>query len=122
MTGGESALQSLREAFPDAMPNPSSSADTRGDEAADLRALETAALLDTDVATNPVAAIDDLPAAGIDLRAHLLAIEYRLITQAMQRSGGTVAQAARLLGLRRTTLVEKLRKFGIAGGEVLSEV
>ena len=63
-----------------------------------------------------------LPVDGIDLRAHLFAIEHSLITQALQRSGGTVAQAARLLGLRRTTLVEKLRKFGIAGGEALSEV
>ena len=64
----------------------------------------------------------ELPVDGIDLRAHLFAIEHRLITQALQRSGGTVAQAARLLGLRRTTLVEKLRKFGIAGSEALSEV
>jgi len=64
----------------------------------------------------------ELPADGIDLRAHLFAIEHRLISQALQRSGGTVAQAARLLGLRRTTLVEKLRKFGIAGSETLSEV
>ena len=53
----------------------------------------------------------ELPADGIDLRAHLLAIEQRLIAQALERSGGTVAQAARLLGLRRTTLVEKLRKY-----------
>jgi sigma-54 specific flagellar transcriptional regulator A len=31
----------------------------------------------------------------------------------MQASDGTVAQAARLLGLRRTTLVEKLRKYSL---------
>ena len=74
-------------------------------------------------ATRPAAdATADLPEDGIDLRAHLFAIEHRLIAQAMQRSGGTVAQAARLLGLRRTTLVEKLRKFGIAGDESPSEV
>ncbi len=64
----------------------------------------------------------ELPVDGIDLRAYLFAIEHRLVTQALQRSGGTVAQAARLLGLRRTTLVEKLRKFGLAGSEALSEV
>ena len=63
----------------------------------------------------------ELPVEGMDLRAHLFSIEYRLISQAMQRSGGTVAQAARLLGLRRTTLVEKLRKFGIAGCDAPSE-
>jgi sigma-54 specific flagellar transcriptional regulator A len=52
-----------------------------------------------------------LPDDGIDLREHLLAIEQQLIAQALARSGGIVAHAARLLGLRRTTLVEKLRKF-----------
>ena len=50
----------------------------------------------------------------MDLRAHLLAIERRLVEQALARSNGTVAHAARLLNLRRTTLVEKLRKLGMA--------
>jgi sigma-54 specific flagellar transcriptional regulator A len=56
-----------------------------------------------------------LPPGGIDLRAHIGAIEESLIRQALERGNGVVAQAARLLGLRRTTLVEKLRKFGISG-------
>jgi sigma-54 specific flagellar transcriptional regulator A len=90
-----------------------------------LDGLDTLALL-TGAATLAArdGAVDagELPLDGIDLRAHLFAIEHRLITQALQRSGGTVAQAARLLGLRRTTLVEKLRKFGIAGSEALTEV
>jgi len=51
----------------------------------------------------------------MDLRAHVAAIEESLIRQALERSDGIVAQAARLLGLRRTTLVEKLRKFEIGG-------
>jgi sigma-54 specific flagellar transcriptional regulator A len=55
-----------------------------------------------------------LPEQGVDLRAHLMVIERSLISQALQRSGGTVAHAARLLSLRRTTLVEKLRKLGMA--------
>jgi sigma-54 dependent transcriptional regulator, flagellar regulatory protein len=59
-----------------------------------------------------------LPEEGLDLREHLLAIERQLIEQALQRSRGTVAHAARLLNLRRTTLVEKMRKLGMpAGGE-----
>lgn len=62
-----------------------------------------------------------LPEAGIDLRAHLLEIERRLITQALERTGGTVAHAARLLSLRRTTLVEKLRKLDLLSGDVASE-
>jgi len=63
-----------------------------------------------------------LPEEGIDLREHLLSIERSLIEQALQRAGGTVAQAARLLGLRRTTLVEKLRKLGMFSGEAATEV
>jgi len=58
-----------------------------------------------------------LPPQGIDLRAHLDGIERRLIEQALQRCGGIVAHAARLLELRRTTLVEKLRKFSIDAGD-----
>ncbi|MGC4028534.1 MAG: sigma-54 dependent transcriptional regulator [Steroidobacteraceae bacterium] len=62
-----------------------------------------------------------LPPGGIDLRAHVSAIEETLIRQALERSEGIVAQAARLLGLRRTTLVEKLRKFGIGSADESSE-
>jgi sigma-54 dependent transcriptional regulator, flagellar regulatory protein len=57
-----------------------------------------------------------LPEDGLDLREHLLTIERQLIEQALQRSRGTVAKAARLLNLRRTTLVEKMRKLGMAPG------
>ena len=53
--------------------------------------------------------------AGFDLRAYLEGLEQRLIERALECSGGTVAQAARLLGLRRTTLVEKLRKYAPEG-------
>jgi sigma-54 specific flagellar transcriptional regulator A len=45
-----------------------------------------------------------------DLRAHLKNIEQDLIQQAMDATGGVVAKAARLLGLQRTTLVEKLSR------------
>ncbi len=60
----------------------------------------------------------ELPAGGIDLRAYLENLERRLITQALTSAGGTVAHAARLLGLRRTTLVEKLRKYDLTGGDL----
>ncbi|HVS76551.1 MAG TPA: sigma-54 dependent transcriptional regulator [Steroidobacteraceae bacterium] len=68
------------------------------------------AIADSAAATN---ALTDLPEAGLDLRAHLLSIERTLVQQALERANGTVAHAARLLNLRRTTLVEKLRKLGI---------
>jgi sigma-54 specific flagellar transcriptional regulator A len=63
----------------------------------------------------------ELPAEGLDLRAHLLEIERTLVVQALARSDGVVAHAARLLNLRRTTLVEKLRKLGLLSGEVTTE-
>jgi sigma-54 dependent transcriptional regulator, flagellar regulatory protein len=63
-----------------------------------------------------------LPADGLDLREHLTAIERALIEQALERTNGTVAHAARLLNLRRTTLVEKLRKLGIATGIAAAEL
>jgi sigma-54 specific flagellar transcriptional regulator A len=62
-----------------------------------------------------------LPENGLDLRAHLLEIERKLVAQALARSGGVVAHAARLLGLRRTTLVEKLRKLGMLSGAIGTE-
>ena len=54
-----------------------------------------------------------LPPQGIDLRGHIAGIELELIRAALTQSDGIVAHAAQLLGLRRTTLVEKLRKFGV---------
>ncbi|MEE4639860.1 MAG: sigma-54 dependent transcriptional regulator [Wenzhouxiangella sp.] len=54
-----------------------------------------------------------LPADGVDLKAYLANIESSLIRQALERTDGTVAHAADLLGLRRTTLVEKIRKYGL---------
>lgn len=52
-------------------------------------------------------------AGGIDLREFLAQLEVGLIRQALSEADGVVAQAAKLLGLRRTTLVEKLRKYGL---------
>jgi sigma-54 specific flagellar transcriptional regulator A len=51
-----------------------------------------------------------LPPGGLDLKSHLLTIESKLIREAMEKSHGIVADAARLLGMRRTTLVERMRK------------
>jgi DNA-binding NtrC family response regulator len=52
----------------------------------------------------------ELPETGVDLRATLQQLEARLIRQAILATSGNRNQAARLLGLNRTTLVEKLRK------------
>ena len=54
-----------------------------------------------------------LPEAGIKLKNRMAEIEIQYIREALELSNGVVAQAAKLLGLRRTTLVEKLRKYEI---------
>lgn len=50
-----------------------------------------------------------LPEDGIDVVGFMATLEARLIQAALERAG-TVAGAARLLGLNRTTLVEKLKR------------
>ncbi|MFT3907081.1 MAG: sigma-54 dependent transcriptional regulator [Steroidobacteraceae bacterium] len=109
-----------------------------GSEFADTREAEQLSgdsLVDLELASNAVAPVAagsgsaandallsgmlvDLPESGLDLRVYLETLERRLITRALELSNGTVAQAARLLGLRRTTLVEKLRKYSLAGSEL----
>jgi transcriptional regulator with GAF, ATPase, and Fis domain len=53
----------------------------------------------------------ELGDSSLDLRSALEALERQLIDRALQRSGGNRTEAAALLGLNRTTLVEKLRKY-----------
>jgi DNA-binding NtrC family response regulator len=57
----------------------------------------------------PAVAID-FPPQGIDLPCLIDALEHNLITQALTLSHGVKSRAAELLGLNRTTLVEKLRR------------
>ena len=59
----------------------------------------------------PLPAIPQNAATGVDLYAALGELEDRLIREALERSGGNKNQAAKSLGLNRTTLVEKLRKM-----------
>jgi sigma-54 dependent transcriptional regulator, flagellar regulatory protein len=54
-----------------------------------------------------------LPEGGVDLKDHLADIEVGLIRQALDITDGVVAHAAKLLHMQRTTLVEKLRKYGL---------
>jgi sigma-54 specific flagellar transcriptional regulator A len=55
-----------------------------------------------------------LPLGGLDLKDHLAGIEIGLIRQALNSANGVVAHAAKLLRVQRTTLVEKLRKYGLS--------
>jgi sigma-54 specific flagellar transcriptional regulator A len=54
-----------------------------------------------------------LPPDGVNLKDHIENIELALIKQALAQANGVVAHAAKLLNTRRTTLVEKLRKYGL---------
>lgn len=54
-----------------------------------------------------------LPVNGIDLKDYLSGLEKQLIQQALNEAGGVVARAAEKLRIRRTTLVEKVRKHGL---------
>ncbi len=58
--------------------------------------------------------IPSLPEDGTDLRAMLEAVEERMIGEALERTGGNKNRAAELLGMNRTTLVEKLRRKRVA--------
>jgi DNA-binding NtrC family response regulator len=53
-----------------------------------------------------------LPENGVDLTALVANIERELIQRSMERTGGNKGRAARLLNLKRTTLVEKLKRLG----------
>jgi len=55
-----------------------------------------------------------LPVTGVDLRELLTELEERFIAEALARTGGNRNRAADLLGLNRTTLVEKLRRRIVA--------
>lgn len=54
---------------------------------------------------------------GIDLKEHLVKTELALISQALDESDWVVAHAASYLNMRRTTLVEKMRKYGLTRPE-----
>ncbi len=52
-------------------------------------------------------------AGGVDLKQILVDLETAYITEALAASQGAVAATAKLLGLQRTTLIEKMRRLGI---------
>jgi two-component system response regulator PilR (NtrC family) len=65
---------------------------------------------DLQAVTAVMAPVAELPEAGVDLPALVDQMEKDLIQRALARTGGNKGAAARLLGLKRTTLVEKLKR------------
>ncbi len=54
-----------------------------------------------------------LPVGGLNLKDYLTRLEKSLIQQALSDCNSVVARAADKLQIRRTTLVEKMRKYGL---------
>jgi sigma-54 specific flagellar transcriptional regulator A len=72
----------------------------------------------SDETPNPeLAVLARLPRGGLDLKDHLARTEYSLIQQALDETNWVVAHAAKRLNMGRTTLVEKMRKFGLTRGD-----
>ncbi len=57
--------------------------------------------------------ITAFPSKGFDMKKYLQDLEMHFINEALHRSHGVVQHAANLLQIRRTTLVEKMRKYNI---------
>ncbi len=55
----------------------------------------------------------DLEQHDFDLKQHISEIEINLINEALGKAHGVVAAAARILGVRRTTLIEKMKRYNI---------
>jgi two-component system, NtrC family, response regulator AtoC len=80
-----------------------------GREALDVADLPPEVQMTTEPAVTPFV---DFPEAGLDMPAYLAAIEKDLIQRALDRTHGNRNRAADLLRIKRTTLVEKLRRLG----------
>ncbi|CED72040.1 sigma 54 dependent transcription regulator [Aliivibrio wodanis] len=57
---------------------------------------------------------NDLPEDGLNLKEMLADVEVNMICQALEAQNSVVARAADMLGMRRTTLVEKMRKYNLS--------
>ncbi len=68
-------------------------------------------------AREPIPESPELPEGGLDLKDYLGNLESTLIRRALEESDNVVADAARLLKMRRTTLVEKMKKYGLQRGD-----
>lgn len=62
--------------------------------------------------------LSGLPPEGLNLKEMLAELEVDMIRQALEAQSGVVARAADMLGMRRTTLVEKMRKYGLNKEEI----
>ena len=57
----------------------------------------------------------NVPDEGVDFDNYIAEVEHELIRQSLERTSGNKRQAAKLLNLKRTTLIEKLRRLEARG-------
>jgi DNA-binding NtrC family response regulator len=55
----------------------------------------------------------ELPEKGFELKKYIEQLEISIILKALERAGGVKNMASKILGINRTTLVEKIKKYGI---------
>jgi DNA-binding NtrC family response regulator len=55
-----------------------------------------------------------IPDEGVNFNTEVSNVEKELILQSLKKSGGNKKQAARLLNLKRTTLIEKLKRLNLS--------
>ena len=63
------------------------------------------------IQTTAAAPFVDLPEVGLDMPGYIAGIQRGLIGKALERTGGNKNQAAELLRIKRTTLVEMLKRL-----------
>jgi len=92
----------------------------RPDQVIDRADLPPHLLMVRDPAEIPLAMPWQFGSAGIDFYREMEAIEDRIIAQALRLSGGNKKEAARLLRVNRTTLLEKLKRKRAQGSPLVS--
>ena len=84
--------------------------------AEDPQKSEATEVFPTSIQASGMAGLDELavlPVSGLNLKEFLSDLERKLIRQALDDCNNVVARAADKLQIRRTTLVEKMRKYGL---------
>jgi DNA-binding NtrC family response regulator len=66
-----------------------------------------------EVRPRPKSEAQEMPDPGFDFKALTARYERELIKRALARTRGNRNRAAQLLSLKRTTLIEKIRRLGI---------
>lgn len=68
---------------------------------------------ESDFDDTPANTIGVLTDEGLNLKEYLADLEVSLIKQALSKNDWVVARSAEMLGMRRTTLVEKMKKYDL---------